>query len=243
LHRPQALDFGPALDQNLRTVDLSSKEFGDFEAIVLAGSVTGNSRVSSMDISGNNLGLRALKVLGKVVATNSLGQLGTIIASGNEFGNGAGGRVIATVLRCNTTLCALDLSGNANFAKAAPIDFVQEMAVGLRCNSTLTSLSLCHMNLRMRGVGMVIAPLQYDNTTLTELDLTDNMLNADAAVRLAMSLSGNVTMRKLGLSQNKLATRHAGRALAMVLMENKIMSLDVSSNVHFGTADSAGTDH
>jgi hypothetical protein len=75
------------------------------------------------------------------------------------------------------------------------------------------------------------AALLKANTSITELNLAKNDINADDAKILAPAIRDNGALSVLSLKDNRLATKEGGKALAQALASNSTLKeLDVSSN-------------
>jgi hypothetical protein len=78
------------------------------------------------------------------------------------------------------------------------------------------------------------------NTSITELNLAKNGINANDAKILAPAISDNAALSVLSLKGNKLGTKEAGKALGVMLKGNSLLKeLDLSDNWVYG-GDTAG---
>jgi hypothetical protein len=78
------------------------------------------------------------------------------------------------------------------------------------------------------------------NTSITELNLSKNKINADDAKILAPAISDNGAVSVISLRNNCLCNRESGKALSEMLAVNTVLKeLDVSANTYY-QRDSVG---
>ena len=111
------------------------------------------------------------------------------------------------------------------------------LAEVLTTNTTLTELWLPNNNLNAAGAAALAEALKT-NTTLTKLDLSNNNLNAAGAAALAEALKTDTTLTKLDLSNNNLNAA-AGAALAEALKTNTALTKLYLDNNNLNAAGAA----
>jgi hypothetical protein len=116
------------------------------------------------------------------------------------------GTVLADMLKANTVLTNLDISDCADYT-AGPegVGFARELAVGIKDNRALSMLDASDNSMFVgsdkTGVTAWAAALKA-STSITELNLARNSINADDAKILAPAISDNGALTALDLSQN-----------------------------------------
>ncbi|KFH69340.1 hypothetical protein MVEG_04154 [Podila verticillata NRRL 6337] len=137
---------------------------------------------------------------------------------GNEFG------ILAVMLKTNSTLTTLDLTGNSIGNNGA-----QALAEALMTNSTLTTLNLEGNNIGDKGAQALTEALKT-NSTLTTLNLEGNNIGDKGAQALAEALKTNSTLTTLNLRWISIGDNGA-QALAEALKTNSpLINLDLRSN-------------
>ncbi|XP_078463919.1 leucine-rich repeat-containing protein 34 isoform X1 [Lampetra planeri] len=187
----------------------------------------GSCWLTSLDLSLNDIGPRGAKALGQVLQTNR--SLRSLNLAGNKVGE-EGGVSLATALQTNVSLRSLDLhhcdlgtdsiiafstalSYNSSVEEldlSRPLLFsLQEettvhVARMLRTNRALRSLRLAKHGVRDFGARQLSEALA-NNSSLTHLDLSCNLMARDGAASLALLLEqGSSALRFLDLGFNRI---------------------------------------
>lgn len=260
----RALAAVVASEVNLTSLNVGSNELGERGAIALFEAVARNHSLTSLNVSSNDLcPPPAEKKVGEPGSgggeTERPGAGAGAETDRSKAGGGGGGLrpgakaapskssidALAVVLRTNTTLQSLDLSGNALHEKA-----IKLISQAVRRNASLTSLSgvgksslyfkalrgtARTLDLKGAGVGgedlSILCDLLSANTVLTSLDLSTNALGDAGGVAIAGALARNDSMTSLDLSATGLGPP-AGKALVEMLQKGQtgLTSLGLSSN-------------
>ena len=164
-----------ALSENdeLETLDLAYNLIGDDGAITLASSLLNNRALTQLGLEGNHVGDAGLSALSAALASN--GSLCVLDLRWNAIRGEAGVSAIAGALATNTVLEDLDLSCN-ELGEAG----VAAMADGLKENVGLRRLMLAGND---AGIGDACASAVVEalkcNSTLKELSLRFNRIGGD----------------------------------------------------------------
>jgi len=192
----------------LKTLDLRSNSFGKEGAIAMVEALKVNTALTSLDISSNFIGPE----LG--VAMAEMLQVNTALTECNVRVNNLDCKS-ATALATVASEKRVMLFGIQHTQKVA--DFARQqlglvdailIASDLRVSTALTYLNLASSNLTyygrdMTGVQAIAEALKF-NTALTDLNLYDNGLDAEAGKSLADALKVNTALTTLNLSKNEL---------------------------------------
>jgi hypothetical protein len=200
----------------VESLDLSGKKLGVASTIVIASLISGNSGLTSIDLSGNQL---------CGVWTQYGQQHGTYTAEGIA--------AIAEALRVNggltslnlsdNQLCGLDQYGDGNYTAEG----ITAIADALRVNGVLTMLSLAKNKLEADGTKAICEALEQ-NKTLKELDISgnwigDSNIGGSAGVKhVAKMLSFNGGLTSIDVRQNNNVGDGAVQLAAAVLGNLKI---------------------
>jgi len=158
---------------------------------VLAGALKENQTLTSLSLSGDKIGAKAVRHLAGALEVNQ--TLTSLSLSGKKIGAKAVGH-LAGALEVNQTLTSLSLSGKKIGAKA-----VGRLAGALKENQTLTSLEFVHNDIGDKGVKHLAKALKV-NKTLRSLKIAADFHNdiGDAGVRyLGEALEVNKTLISL----------------------------------------------
>ena len=143
--------------------------------------------------------------------------------SGNSIGQG-GATALAEMLKENTTLQQLNISGNSIGQGGATA-----LAEMLKENTTLQQLDVS-INSIGQGGATALAEMLKENTTLQQLDVSINSIGQGGATALAEMLKENTTLQQLDVSMNSIGQGGA-TALAEMLKENTtLQQLNISGN-------------
>jgi Ran GTPase-activating protein (RanGAP) involved in mRNA processing and transport len=133
----------------------------------------------------------------------------------NGLCSAAGGQAMEDMLKNNSVLKDLDLSDNYNSSSegdAGAIALAKGVAEGLRDNGGISVLSLKNNMLATKEAGKALAQALASNSTLKELDVSDNWEGGDGpgfAQELAVGIKDNGAMTSLNLSYNGLGVEGA----------------------------------
>ncbi|KAG8596926.1 hypothetical protein GDO81_002107 [Engystomops pustulosus] len=111
------------------------------------------------------------------------------------------------------------------------------IAVSLVTNTSIVNLDLSDNWLEGEGA-MAIADMLKENCYISELHLCDNKLALRGAKALSLMLLENITLQKVNLSGNEFDDRTASYFSEAIMNNQKVESLDLSHNM-FG--DGSGT--
>jgi Leucine-rich repeat (LRR) protein len=203
-------------------LDLSNKNLSAGCAVLVANEISDMGAISSVDVLGNSIGVEQAQELINILQAKD--KLTTLCGfSGDET--------------------ELDLR-NKNLSAGCAVLVANEIS-DMRALSSLIlkSNSLCN-----KEAGKALAEMLVANTVLTELDLSSNYDRyssraVEFAQELAVGIRDNGALSVLSLRSNNLATKEAGRALAMALATNSVLKeLDVSNNLDGRNAPYTQTD-
>ena len=141
--------------------------------------------------------------------------------------------LLCEILKVNTCLTTLDLSGNE--IGAADTESLSE---ALKVNTCLTTLDLSLNYIDAAGAVSLSEALKV-NTCLTTLNLSWNKIGAAGAESLSEALKVNTCLTALNLSQNKIAAGGAESLSEALKVNTCLTTLDLSENkIDAGGAES-----
>ncbi len=169
---------------------LRLKQITGTKAVVLVEALKGNSSLTELNLSGNNIGDHgATGLAGALKKNTSLRELNLF---GNNIGDvGAAG--LAGALDENSSLTWLDLSANK-----IGDDGTTALARALQKTTSLTVLVLSHNKIGDDGAYSLADALKK-NTSLKWLNLSRNNIGDDGVTRVARALNENTRLTLLGL--------------------------------------------
>ncbi|NDE14282.1 hypothetical protein EBZ80_05055 [bacterium] len=239
----RAVGLAGCLPRRLRSLVLRDNRLGDRGVTVIAGQLSGLSRLEVLDLGENRIrnggaslaaglaGCPALRSLGLGMndlddngitavagAFQSLTKLETLNLSGNRFGV-AGTAAVADAFRYLPVLRTLDLSVNSLGSEGAAA-----VADALRHVPVLTSLDLSSCEIETEGA-MVVAAALPALKRLARLAVASNGMEAAGAAAIVSALPPSV--RWLDLSYNQIEDEGV-EAVAGGL--GRIKELDLSGN-------------
>ena len=144
--------------------------------------------------------------------------------SGNDIGD-SGARVLASMLRGNTTVRTLDLSGNEIHAAGAAA-----LGGALATNATLQSLSLRDNAIGDAGMSALCGGLQH-NTALSHLGLRGTVLGTVGGKSLVKLLQTNTTLTTVNLQTKTGVAQVDARTIETVLQSNQVKRFKSSALV------------
>jgi hypothetical protein len=152
----------------------------------------------------------------------------------NGLGTEEGGKVVVGILKGNSVLQELDLSGNSVYpASDNSPKFVVALSPGLADNGAISSVNVLGNSIGVEQAQELIQILQAKDklTTLcgfsgdeTELDLSNKNLSAGCAVLVANEISDMRALSALFLSKNGIIKREVGTVLADMLKANTVLT-------------------
>ena len=159
----------------------------DDHVAVVSRLLDGNTALTSLDLSGNELGPKAGRALAMALAGNE--ALTSLDLKCNALGV-EGATEIAKSLHTNSVLASLDVSGmhNSNTAHNVGEAGAVAIAEALRTNKALTSLILNYNGIATDG-GRRIARAIEESRSLTNLCLFDNALKAEGGIAFVESIN------------------------------------------------------
>lgn len=155
-----------ANDQCLQKLVLSDNGMCDNEIISLCAMFHSNRSITHLDISSNQFGMAAVRVVcSTLVAPASTNRITTLVVESNNIRD-AGAYMLADALLNNTRLCVLNVGNN----HIGPLG-IGRLADMLLVNSTLNMLSLANNSSNYSTQMRLLTALQH-NTSLQSLDLS-----------------------------------------------------------------------
>ena len=250
--------ISPNLDrtfgESLELVDMESSCFSPslrdvdpFETFFQA--LTFNSTVSSLKLSGWQLGSKVINSLAEALRVNtSLSSLTLFSNSISDEGANSlaqalrvntslsslklhhdsigpeGANSLAEALRVNTSLSSLELRDNSIGDKGA-----NSFAQVLRVNTSLSSLILNHTSIGEKGANSFAQALKV-NTSLSSLDLSYNLLHDEGANSLAQALRKNTSLSSLSLVRCFIGDEGANSLAQALGVNTSLLSLNLCLN-------------
>jgi Ran GTPase-activating protein (RanGAP) involved in mRNA processing and transport len=170
-----------------------------------------NGDETELDMSGMDISAAEATMLASEIAGN--GALSVLSLKNNQLATAEAGHALGKALQGNTVLKELDLSNNSwddrfTGTKVDGAGFAQGLSKGLSDNGALLVLSLRDNSLATKEGGKALARALASNSTLKELDVSDNWRGGDGpgfAEELAVGIKDNGALSSLNLSSNRLA--------------------------------------
>eukprot|EP00048_Salpingoeca_helianthica_P006343 m.97504 g.97504 ORF g.97504 m.97504 type:complete len:582 (+) comp13980_c0_seq2:182-1927(+) len=175
--------------------------------------------ITSLNISGNNLGSQGGSVIGRFLTTNT--TLKTLVMENIELGPD-GLEFVSMALRLNKSIKELRLAENGLDALA-----MEGFARALEDNTVLEVVDLHANAIESQGTQTLARALRV-NRSVKVLDLSDNRIGQNGARALGHMLETNTTLHTLLLRFNGFA-HHGASAIAAGLRTNRsVRVLDLS---------------
>ena len=189
----------------LRKSRLARSELDISDVELIADLLASNRNVVQLDLSTNGFGPGGIPALIRIV--QSCTTLSHLASGRNNLRLGVA--ELAEAIASNTTLRRLDLPANA--VNAATVD---RTAAALSCNTTLSSLNISWNPFGPDG-GAAMATLLGANTELRSLDLAGCAIRRDGTCAVAAALEvSSSKLQQLDLSENFVGREGAVRAPA-----------------------------
>jgi Ran GTPase-activating protein (RanGAP) involved in mRNA processing and transport len=195
----QALSGALKSNSTLKELDVSSNYFRADDAKILADGISGNGAISSINLLRNSIPVEQAQELVKIMQAKE--KLTTLCGLSKEeakldFSNqglGPGDVVlIANDIRDMGALSKLDASDNGMFGKKDKAG-ITAWADALKANTSITQLNLAKNGINANDT-KILAPAISDNGALTSLDISDNKLTNNGS-----DMSGKPREHVLGL--------------------------------------------
>ncbi|CAF3149449.1 unnamed protein product [Rotaria socialis] len=181
------------------TLNLSGNDIGNNGMSHIYQILQENSYIEEYNLSYNNLGTKGIRKLAKVSAAN------VSLRSLNIAGNGLTANdinIFLSKIEDHPNLKDLNLSHNI-----LGEDGGKYVAKWLRDNNILLNLDISWCSIRLSGT-LAIAEAIGDNNKLLSLDLSNNSFGNDSLDKLTSSLSRNMILNFLNLSENQISSRY-----------------------------------
>jgi len=215
-------------DTNIATLNINGP-VGPLAAKNIATALKDNCALKSLNLSSEaNIGIDGYQAIAEALIENNILESISIPKAGNggvPMGD-IGNRTLATILKSNNTLKAINFHQQQITAKDA-----KAFAEGLEANNTLATLNLGYNRLGSKeGEGTyffskALAP----NLSLINLDLSGNNLQLVDSQQLGKALKVNKGLKILNLNgNNKLKDPGVKNILDALYYNNSLTSLDVS---------------
>ncbi|KAL4230987.1 hypothetical protein ACF0H5_011360 [Mactra antiquata] len=187
----------------------------------LSISLVRDSRISHLDLSGNDIGPLGAMYIGDMMTSND--TIDELDLSNTSMGR-SGLEALARCLPRNKSISVLRMESNS--FDHTEIEFIVKL---IKEVPNLRELYLGHNNLGYEGAKILSQELET-NTTLKTLDLQWNHFRKQSATQLCMAIKLNQGLRRLDLSWNGLG-KEGCIALARSLPKNKtLLDLDLTNN-------------
>ena len=209
-----------AANTSLRWLDMAQNELGAIGGHAFGEMLQANRTLEFLSLERNELGEQGGRAVANAMASNA--SLKSLNVSDNELG--AAGGAFAQALSVSRALTALDASKNGLGSEegSALGEALQQRPSAWHC------LSLDLSRNHLRGGAVCIADALAVCTTVTALDLSENLLGVEVGTAFARGLRQNTTLLSLKLAANSLED---GTALGEVLaMHPALTEVDLSCN-------------
>merc|ERR1711998_789630 len=210
-------------DNSSTTIELSdTTQNGKLEscgAVVLSHLLASNTSVTSVGVSGNQLGPEGGKAIADALQTN-------VVLQSIEIGCKYNPAIIPIKQLRDNSVDVLDYSGKELLSEGG---IVLAAALTVAQNTSVTTVEVKSNCLRAKGM-MAIAEALKVNSTVTNMDVSDNEIGGwyeygtfgdftatpEGPAALAEALEVNTTVQWVDVSQNSLGPE-GGKALASAL--------------------------
>jgi Ran GTPase-activating protein (RanGAP) involved in mRNA processing and transport len=198
----------------------------DPAVLKIAQCLQAGSSLLNLDLSGNGIGVEGVRCFVKADAFGENCRLQQLGLGGNQIGGGGneGIELLAEALHNNSTIVALDLSGNSIGIEGG------KFIGAILANSALTKIDLSKNTLGDEGTSEIAHTLST-NDTLQTISLRHNLVCDGGIAAMAEALKINSTLTELDLAGNNIEDAGAN-SIAHILKakDTKIAILDLSTN-------------
>ncbi|XP_064483373.1 NLR family CARD domain-containing protein 3-like [Ornithodoros turicata] len=174
--------------------------------------------LTELVFDSNNIGKKAMKYLGQLVAKSQL--LETVALNFSITSENNGIESLASALKINTSVKEIIFD--------SCISCVEAIADALIENRSVRCAKFVKGGVSDENCSKLSRMLQQ-NSTLEELHLSSNQIGDYGASFLATGLLGNKTLRKLFLNENRIGYRGMGRLIEALATNESLQFLDITS--------------
>ncbi|OHS92792.1 hypothetical protein TRFO_40913 [Tritrichomonas foetus] len=213
--------------QNFRILNFAGNSFGNEGAIQFSEFIRLTKTVVSIDLSSNlftDVGFQS--IMRAMNENNSIVDLYIGSSSGvarNTIGI-HGISELSKMLMTNRILSLIDLS-----MTEISSENIEPLAFGLMNNHTLQTLNLSNNNLRSKGAIIIINACK--DSSLHELNISNNHITDDVSPHFASFLIENKTLKQLNLSGNNLTQKFTSSiSVSLASADCYIKELNLSRN-------------
>eukprot|EP00808_Paulinella_micropora_P022812 g78450.t1 len=237
-------------DVKTTNIDLSRKNYGDLDAIIIASLLKENKecKLEKLDISSNSIGAEGARHIAKALEENKECTLQTLDISENDIGP-KGAAAIANMLKVNMSLKALSLRNN----DIGP-EGTKAIAAALEVNKILHEINLGWNTIGDAGAQAIGEALKENkNSKLSILDISLNYIGPQGAKHIAEAIQVNQSIEQIWIQGNwipvasfrdgkttniDLSRKNYGDLDAIIIasllkVNNSIRSIDLNDN-HIG---------
>jgi Leucine Rich repeat len=180
-------------DTEIKTLDLRKNNLGDDGIALIAKLVGQNTNIVGVDISSNDISPNGFATFFQHILTSGVRTLNASSSSSNKNTLGRKGSASLAAALQNSECQLRHVTLNA----VAPASF-DVIASGLTSNRSLRSLQLQHNKLSSQELSLLCLALK--NSNVSELNISNNTLDATAAMALLDLFRQRVPIRSLNLS-------------------------------------------
>ena len=208
-------------NSTLTSLDLTGNEIGDDGAAVLGECLQSNTSLKKLSLDYNGIGADGAAALGECLKYNT--SLKKLYLNYSRIDDDSAA-VLGECLKHNTSLTRFDLNNNEIGGDGA-------VALGgcLKYNTSLTKLYLHDNNIGDDGAAGLGECLKY-NTSLTSLDFSNNGIGNDGAAALGECLKYNTSLTKLDLDDNSIGDDGAAALGECLKYNTSLTTLDLRRN-------------
>ena len=209
-------------NSTLTSLDLTGNEIGDDGAAVLGECLQSNTSLKKLSLDYNGIGADGAAALGECLKYNT--SLKKLYLNYSRIDDDSAA-VLGECLKHNTSLTRFDLNNNEIGGDGA-------VALGgcLKYNTSLTKLYLHDNNIGDDGAAGLGECLKY-NTSLTSLDFSNNGIGDDGAAALGECLKYNTSLTTLYLYDNDIDDDGAAALSECLKFNTSLTELDLGDNV------------
>jgi len=228
-------------NRTMTTLEIEDDNIGDEGAKAFAEALKTNNILMTLNLAGNKIGVEGAKAFAEALKNNN--KLMTLNLGNNTIGDeGAtalvntkltelylynnhisleGAIALAEALEENKFLRTLNISGNNQMGFSLNVG-IKAFAKALTKNTTLTELNLSDNEINDEG-GKALAEALKTNKTLTTLIILKNFISNEGAIAFAEALKMNTTLIKIDLGENSIGVEGV-KALEDALKINKTLT-------------------